>query len=79
MTLVIKLSLSPQCGSHWALPSHQIKKEATDYRLGHWPETRSYGGDSEESSGTAFQTEERLMRDEARMVSVISPAHFQVR
>lgn len=58
-------SFFPQCGSHCALPSHQTKKEAIDYRLCHWPETRSYGGDCKESSGTAFQTEERFIRDEA--------------
>lgn len=67
-------SLSPQCGSHCALPSHQIKKEAIDHRIGHWPETRSYGGDSEESSGTTLQTEERFMRDEARKVCYFSSA-----
>lgn len=70
-------SFSPQCGSHCALPSYQIKKEAIDYRMGHWPETRSYDGDGEESSGTALQTEETFMTDEARRVSVIFPAHFQ--
>lgn len=77
--LFSKLTLSPQCGLQCALTSHQIKREAVDYQMGHWPGTIFVVVMAKKVLAQQSRLKERFMRDEARRVFTVSPAHLHVR